>query len=333
MYQTWQAIDPETTWGDFEPGAVLFYTDEEAIVFDVRKESSKLKVRIQKTDGEQFTKEVKESSGMGKVARDEFSGSTAELRAVVLPAVLWKEDGLWAPRNLVGLAASLAVLMAGIGLIVWLDTYAFMWMIVMGAAAAGMGARRVFRGGRLSFLAPERLGLTMDNIHAYALTREQGRLWVPPTRGADRRALAFERVGAIRADYLERREDIAYRIESSALFDPAVPATAAFEAALVAFDDVRDDTPLDDVDALASEVELTFNTAQANAERLGFSHLPEEARDGARRAGKAARLAAGATTEGERVASLNHAKRILDSLAIYYLPTLDERLAIEAPRR
>ena len=36
----------------------------------------------------------------------------------------------------------------------------------------------------------------------------------------------------------EGRRDIAYRIECSALFDPAVGATAAFEEALVAFDDL-----------------------------------------------------------------------------------------------
>ncbi|WP_040282984.1 hypothetical protein [Tessaracoccus massiliensis] len=77
-------------------------------------------------------------------------------------------------------------------------------------------------------------------------------------------------------------------------------------------------------------MELTFNVAQANAERLGLEHLPEGARSDARRAGKAARLAAGATTPGERQASLAQVKRILDSLALYYLPTLVERLAIEA---
>ena len=49
-----------------------------------------------------------------------------------------------------------------------------------------------------------------------------------------------------------------------------------------------------------------------------------------RRAGKAAHLAAGAATEGERQASLAQVKRILDSLALYYLPTIREKPALEA---
>ena len=39
---------------------------------------------------------------------------------------------------------------------------------------------------------------------------------------------------------------------------------------------------------------------------------------------------AGASTEGERQASLSQVRRILDELALYYLPRLDETLAIEA---
>jgi len=123
---------------------------------------------------------------------------------------------------------------------------------------------------------------------------------------------------------------MAYRIECSALFDPKVPATAVFEEALVAFEDVTDLTPTDEFDALATEVELAFNVAQANAERIGLSHLPEDKRADARRAGKAAHLAAGAATEGERQASLAQVKRILDSLALYYLPTIREKPALEA---
>lgn len=331
MFETWRAVDLETTWGAFEPGAVLFYTDDEGVVCDVRRDESKLKVRIQRSNGEQFTHEVKEKHALRDLARRLIPRDAWNLRAMVLPAVMWREDTLWAPRNLVGLAATTVVAIIGVVLMATLNMFGMAWLTITAALAAGVGARRLFKGGRLAFMAPDRLGLTMDTIHAYALTREQGRLWVPPTRGANRRQLALLRVDAIRTHYLEQREDIAYRIECSALFDPAVGATAAFEEALVAFDDVDDDTPTETVDALANEVELAFNTAQANAERLGYRHLPEDSRAPAQRAAKAARLADGATTPGERVAALAQVKRILDSLALYYLPTLDERRALEGP--
>jgi len=64
------------------------------------------------------------------------------------------------------------------------------------------------------------------------------------------------------------------------LFDPVVPRTAAFERALVEFDD------------------------DPSSER----------------AVKAARLVVGAGTEGERDAAIGQLQRILDSLALYYLP-------------
>lgn len=332
MVDTWQPVALDTTWLSFVPGAVLFYTDDQAVVCDARTGSTKQKVRVQRPNGEQFLADVKEGDPLGKLAKKLLEDDD-DIRAIALPAIMWHEDALLAPRNLVGLGASVAFAVLLTLVMAWWGNFSLTWVVISGSVAVGMLARRAFKGGRLSFMAPQRLGLTMDTIHAYALTREQGRLWVPPSRGANRRQLAFQRVDAIRAHYLSKREDIVYRIESSALFDPAVPATAAFEKALVAFDDVRDDTPIETVDALANDVELTFNTAEANAERLGYLHLPEGTRDSAGRAAKAARLAAGASTEGERIASLTQVKRILDSLALHHLPAIDERPAIEAPRR
>ena len=65
---------------------------------------------------------------------------------------------------------------------------------------------------------------------------------------------------------------------------------------------------------------LAFVLARQHAERVGIRHAAPEFRDGLRRAVKAARLVVGAGTEGERDAALGQLQRILDSLALYYLP-------------
>lgn len=329
MYATWQPVDLNTPWGDFAPGAVLFYTDETAVVVDARRVDEKIKIKIQRLDGERFEEDVKKGKAMGSTATSLLPDGT--VRGIALPAVIWQEDKLTSPRNIFALLVTAAVttILLALTSTVSASTGSFVYLAFMAGGGAGVYARRMWKGGKVSFMAPDRLGLSMSTIHPYALTREQGRLWVSPSPGADRRGLAYQRVAAIRDSYLELREDIAYRIEVSALFDPKVPTTAEFEAALVTFDDVTDLTPTDELDDLATEVEVAFNVAQANAERLGLAHLPEHARGDARRAGKAARLAAGASTDGERQASLTQVKRILDSLALYYLPTIDEKLAIE----
>ena len=74
----------------------------------------------------------------------------------------------------------------------------------------------------------------------------------------------------------------------------------------------------------AAEVQLAFDAARANAERLGLNHLPLTARDDAGRAAKAVRLARRASTDGEREAAMAQAHKLLESLALYYLPTPDE---------
>ena len=326
IFNAWQRVPMDLQWKDFAPGAVLLHTDDDAVVVDARlkKDEDKVKLTIQRLNGERYEKEVEGKQTLPKA----YDGTLhSDLRAVALPGVIWSRDGLFTPRNLVAILAT-AIVMSFM-----LASGAGMWYLAFVAGGgAGMAVRRYWKGDReVEFLAPDRLGLTMETILPYVLAREQGKLWVPPTYGANRRQLALQRVDAIRNTYLELREDIIERIERPALFDPAVPATAEFEAALVRFEDIDDNTPTEMLDELASEVEVTFNVAQANAERLGLEHLPEDARSAARRAGKAARLAQGASTDGEREASLRQVKKILDSLALYYLPTLDERLAIEAP--
>lgn len=129
-------------------------------------------------------------------------------------------------------------------------------------------------------------------------------------------------VDDVKTEYGRLLSDIAYRIEFPALFDPQEPTSKAFTLALLQWD--NNDGVVDDDRRreLASEVRATFAAAKANAERLGMDYLPEDARESAGTALKAARLAVDdAATEAERANALERAVQILDELSLYYLPT------------
>lgn len=144
------------------------------------------------------------------------------------------------------------------------------------------------------------------------------------------RARAEAQVAEVRETYGRMLGDIAYRIENAALFDSTVPLTKQFDTALALWADVTDATSEDEVVRRASLVKVTFEAARANAETLGLAHLPETARDPARRAAGAARLAARSTNHAEREAATAQVVQILGSLALYYLPTPEDfRKAIE----
>lgn len=328
-YQPWQPVDENETWERIVPGSVIAYMDDTFAIIEAKydpNDSDRLNLEIQRPNGERFNKHAKKSDTVMNTGSS-ILGKEEPVRVMTLPELIWSRDKLTSPRNIVALLAMTLVLVVGL---YYLELN-FLHMIFLVSGLVAAGVRRLWKtGNTVEFIAPDRLGITMDTVHAYVLTREQGKLWISPTPGADRRQLAFDRVASIRNSYLDAREDIVRRIEQSALFDAAVPATAAFEAALVEFDDVTEQTPTDRVDELASRVEVAYNVAEANAERLGLEHLPETARDDARRAGKAARLAASASTPGERQASLRQVKKILDALALYYLPTINEKLELEA---
>lgn len=142
--------------------------------------------------------------------------------------------------------------------------------------------------------------------------------------GAEQRARITRRIDAVRAEYGRLASDIVYRIESPALFDAAVPTTNAFEVALARYATEGSGLEVDDLDALAADLEIRFSVAKDHAETVGMGHLPEAARADARRAVKAATLAAGAATDGERQAAMDQVIRILDSLALYYLPAPEQ---------
>ncbi|MDO5066027.1 MAG: hypothetical protein Q4D96_01940 [Propionibacteriaceae bacterium] len=174
---------------------------------------------------------------------------------------------------------------------------------------------------RVEVLGQQRMGVTWHTVHAYALAVERGELWQGelPAGAMPSPAAQVER---IRQDYARLRSDLVYRLECPALFDPAVPTTAAFEAALVDFEDSL-------TAQAAARVEVRFEAARQHAERTGLRHVDARDRAEVARAVKVARLAQDAPSPGERAAALAQLQRILEPLALYYLPSRTELPAIE----
>lgn len=134
------------------------------------------------------------------------------------------------------------------------------------------------------------------------------------------RDAAIARVAEIRALYGRMLADIAYRIENSALFDTTVTPTRQFETALALWSDVTARTSDEEIIHRASAVAVAFDTARAHAETIGLLHLPHTARDSARRAAGAARLANSTNSEAEQAAAHGQVVSILSGLRISYLP-------------
>ena len=137
-------------------------------------------------------------------------------------------------------------------------------------------------------------------------------------RPAARSAVAL--VDGIKEEYGRLLTDLAYRIETPALFDPADELTRRLTTALIRWDTTHETLDGSELGTLAAEVRVAFEAAKEHAEAVGLRHLPEEAREPAGRALKAARVAAGTDSPGEREAALEQVTGILDSLALYYLP-------------
>ena len=83
---------------------------------------------------------------------------------------------------------------------------------------------------------------------------------------------------------------------------------------------------------VAAEVEITYSVARENAEAIGLTHLPEGARSDGRRAAKPAHLAISSTNAGEHGASRHQLIRILNSLAVQYLPDVKDAARAIEPR-
>lgn len=128
-------------------------------------------------------------------------------------------------------------------------------------------------------------------------------------------------VDAVKEEYGALLTDVVYRIENSALFDPATEPTRIFTETLARWDHDRSRLRPDQRQELAAEVRVTFDRARAHAQTLGLNHLPSEAQPKARVAAQALKLAADtSTTKEEREAATRKANDILESLMLYYLP-------------
>lgn len=181
-----------------------------------------------------------------------------------------------------------------------------------------LGAATIFR--RASILGQERRRLTFHAVPDWARRLPPGE--VPEPLPAEPPPPPSERAERIRQEYGRLRTDLVYRLEHPALFDPAVPTTAAFEAALV---EVADNPDVQTVNKL----EVRFTLARQHAERVGLGHVAPELRGDVERAGKVARLAAEATSRGERAAAMAQLQRLLDAVALYYLPGRADLAEIE----
>lgn len=141
-----------------------------------------------------------------------------------------------------------------------------------------------------------------------------------------------ERVDHVKERYGALLSDVIYRIENPALFDGAVPATQRFQMALLLWNPGADNAA-----ELAAELEVSFDEARRGAEAIGLEHFPAAARPIAERAVKVVSTALNSTNDGEREAARAQAAKMLNSLALYYLPPIDpgapaligERKAIE----
>lgn len=187
-----------------------------------------------------------------------------------------------------------------------------------------------------AFLATILVGLLLpQGAHRYAVDGVAHPLHALVDRDHDERA-GVEVVDEVKAEYGALLTDVVYRIEHSALFDPAAPTTRTYTELMIRWDNDRDRLRSDERQELAADIRVAFDTARRHAEAVGLDHLPRTARAQASVAARALRLATDeSTTEAERRAALAKANDILRSLMIYYLPEADDVAALvggEPPR-
>ncbi|RRD47034.1 hypothetical protein [Tessaracoccus sp. OH4464_COT-324] len=168
----------------------------------------------------------------------------------------------------------------------------------------------------------------------HSLVTEQGSY--PFTALLDDRPLgrrAEQAVDAVKARYGELLADIVYRVECPALFDAAAVPTRAFTEALIQWDN-RSELSGSELSTLAARIRVLFDAARKHAETVGLAHLPAPAREPAGRAAKLLRVATSRSTRsGERAAALDKAAAILDSLMLYYLPSVKETRSLAGGSR
>lgn len=332
-FQTWRPASPRYMIKNLRGTPILVFAENQptGLVLTARAwADDTVQVTYARTDAMQkptTTTGFDPNMRLGQLAARLFGPADVPLTIIALPPVKWRRS-----RD-VSFVAALAVLVAAVSVVmVVLGPDAFLQMAL--AAAGAIGAMALFitvrPRHRTEIVTPGTLQLEGPDLIDHARARLSGQ---SPGSPAQRLVQARAGVDDIREEFGQLTTDIVYRIDHPALFDTAVPATEQFHTALMKFDDAAGSTlSVGEVEDLAAEVEVAYSLARDHAETVGHRHLPESVRDGARRAGNAARLARGAATEGERTAALTQVQRILESLALYYLPTIDSQtLAIEPP--
>ncbi|NLE99255.1 MAG: hypothetical protein GX596_14900 [Propionibacterium sp.] len=323
----WRPVSPKLRMRDIIPTQLLVYNDRRAAVVDIkRSKRNHVEARVQEIGGRPHHQVFAAGDRVELLCR-QLVGSKA--RAIGLPPVLWNAKGRSSPaRDLTSassgvlVATALITLVPIVGVVLGLGAG-----FIVGVMVRGLWPGHVEPG--LTLLGHP--GIAEGDLHERALAIERGFEFTDEAAVApDPDPGPAERVARVREAYGALRTDLVYRIEHPALFDPKEPTTAAFERALAAFGAAGAGAA---TGRSAGEVEVAFNVARQNAERRGLRHVEQVHRAAVRRAAKAARLAARAATDGERVASLTQVRRILDSVALYYLPSsTDEVLAIGPPR-
>ena len=302
----WSLLDPGTRLEQIAPCGLLIFTDDTAHHLTVKAVPGSGHVVEDVTRWAALGR-LKDLSGdvtLAECAEQAALRGMRDPRFMLLPGVVIpRPSEAW---HLLSLLVALAVL----GATAWLRDG---WVFAGGFLVALLGVPLV----ALALTPPrvpgqEKLGVTASNIHAYALAVERGELWrgALPAGAPVRPETQVER---IRQEYAALRCDLLHRLENPALFDPAVPTTAAFETALAEFAD----SPTSQA---ADRVEIRFQVARQHAERTGLRHVAPAHRGDVARAVKIARLAADASSPGERAAALTQLRRVLESLALYYLP-------------
>lgn len=310
----WSLVEPTTRIEELAPCALVVFTDHERQL-----------VLVKSDEGTDFRWQRIDS----RVESGREHGIDGQRSLAVLGEQLrWRHDDpcrfllvpgfsipQW-PARLWGILvfASAVVTM---GVTVWtqntvLSGIGFLWTLIgpVGIACAQQ---------HIEILGQQKVGVTDRNVHAYALAVERGELWrgefpagaIPTPR---------QQVQRIRQEHRRLRTDLVYRLENPALFDPTVPTTAAFTAAVADFDD----SPSQDA---ANRVEVRFQIARQFAERVGTQHVPAEHRDELLQAVEVARSVAGASSE-ERTAALAQLQHLLDALALPHLPSRTELAVI-----
>lgn len=328
MRPLWVRVNPSMPVQQFNHTPLLAFVGDQGLLISCMLVQSKnfTRYRVDRLDLREPTKGrvkmLKGSEPLKSALPREFAGATIvtvppwmlQMNKHVIRAMLWLTTGILA----VGLVVT-AIMDDPMPFVLAFGVDVFV-LVLFG----------FWRRGTLRIRSVTSLPLNEHNIVQYAKARLAGETprGLPSTPRSD---AIRSRVERIREQYGALRSDVVHRIDHPALFDGAAPTTAQFLGALAQFEQLPGTASIDELEAVASQVEVGFAVARQHAETVGIHHVPEHQRDDVRRASKAARLAAGAATEGERTAALEQLRRILGSLALHYLPDVAEIRALEAP--